>query len=186
MLCDDICHSIFRRDRNTSNGTTSHSFNSSNKSIKQNGAQDVPIIRVTSVATSEYQQVGDNSIKILIGIVVVFASCHFLRLFLQFYRHIAVSYYRECVNNNGIKQKQVPYWLWPLQTINHTCLVLNSSINFVLYCWLGSSFRNSLIKETKKLFCIQAVTPKRTRRRTVSYEEHLDRAQRQGIFNEHI
>ena len=95
-------------------------------------------------------QSGDNSIRILIGIVVLFSSCHFLRLFLQCYHHIAANNYRQCVNN-GIIQKEIPYWLWPLTAINHMCLVLNSSINFLLYCWLGSKFRYNLIKECKNL-----------------------------------
>ena len=96
-------------------------------------------------------QSGENSIKILIGIVVLFSSCHFLRLFLQCYHHIAANNYRQCVNN-GITRREIPYWLWPLTAINHMCLVLNSSSNFLLYCMLGSKFRYNLIKECKFLF----------------------------------
>ena len=110
------------------------------------------MIRLSSNST-EYQG-GDNSIKILIGMVVVFASCHFLRFFLQCYYHVAANDNRKCINN-GIVRKETPQWLWPLAAINHTCLVLNSSINFLLYCWLGSKFRSSLIKEFRALFTRQ-------------------------------
>ena len=126
---------------------TSTELKSSNK---RSDVKDEQTIRMASSMPTDYQG-GDNTTKILIGIVIVFSSSHFLRLFLQCYHHIAANNYRECVNN-GVKQKEIPYWLWPLTAINHTLLVLNSSINFLLYCWLGSSFRSSLIKETKKLF----------------------------------
>ena len=115
----------------------------------RSNVKDEQTLKMASGIPTDYQG-GDNTTKILIGIVIVFSSSHFLRLFLQCYHHIAANNYRECVNN-GVKQKEIPYWLWPLTAINHTLLVLNSSINFVLYCWLGSSFRSSLIKETKKL-----------------------------------
>ena len=118
-------------------------------SNKRSDVKDEQGVKMASGIPTDYQG-GDNTTKILIGIVIVFSSSHFLRLFLQCYHHIAANNYRECVNN-GVKQKEIPYWLWPLTAINHTLLVLNSSINFVLYCWLGSSFRSSLIKETKKL-----------------------------------
>ena len=91
--------------------------------------------------------------------VVVFASCHFLRLFLQCYYHVAAKDNRQCINN-GIVVNEIPQWLWPLTAINHTCLVLNSSINFLLYCWLGSRFRSSLIKEFKTLFTQERNQPK--------------------------
>ena len=98
----------------------------------------------------DYQN-GDNSSQILIGIVALFSSCHSLRFFLQFYHHIATNNYRQCVHN-GVELKSIPSWLWPINAINHTCLVLNSSVNFLLYCWLGSKFRSSLVKEVKMVF----------------------------------
>ena len=124
-----------------------------------------PAIRLPS-DSSDYQG-GDNSMKILIGMVVVFASCHFLRLFLQCYYQVAANNNRQCINN-GIVRKEIPHWLWPLTAINHTCLVLNSSVNFLLYCWLGSRFRSSLIKEFKTLFTRKRNLPKETLRKRSS------------------
>ena len=120
------------------------------RTINVNNSKGDATERISPEPSSAIQS-GENSIKILIGIVVLFSSCHFLRLFLQCYHHIAANNYRQCVNN-GITVKEIPYWLWPLAAINHMCLVLNSSSNFLLYCMLGSKFRYNLIKECKFLF----------------------------------
>ena len=137
-------------------------------SIRRNAKEAISNGEATRKITPEpcydYVQSGDNSIRILIGIVVLFSSCHFLRLFLQCYHHIAADNYRQCVNN-GIVQKEIPYWLWPLTAINHMCLVLNSSINFLLYCWLGSKFRYNLVKEFRNLFSKQKAPSNTTRTR---------------------
>ena len=131
-----------------SNGLVKHV--SVRRSFYENNANGKGIGIISPEPSSDYVQSGDNSIKILIGIVFLFSACHFPRLFLQCYRHIAAKNYRQCVND-GIVQKEIPSWLWPLTAINHMCLVLNSSINFLLYCWLGSKFRHNLIKEFNKL-----------------------------------
>ena len=39
-----------------------------------------------------------------------------------------------------------PVIVWILTSFNNFCLVLNSSINFVVYCLVGRSFRNTLVK----------------------------------------
>ena len=117
--------------------------------------------RRNSRTSPEYHN-GDNSTQILIGIVAVFLSCHVLRFFLQFYHHIATNNYRLCVQN-GVERKAIPPWLWPVNAINHTCLVLNSSINFLLYCWLGSKFRSNLTKEIKMVFIGKGVSSKQKR-----------------------
>ena len=132
-----------------SNGLVKHV--SIRRKVKENNSNGEVTGRISPEHCSDNVQNGDNSIKILIGIVVLFSSCHFLRLFLQCYHHIAANFYRQCVNN-GIVQKQIPSWLWPLTAINHMCLVLNSSVNFLLYCWLGSKFRYNLMKEFRALF----------------------------------
>ena len=39
-----------------------------------------------------------------------------------------------------------PFFVYILTSFNNLCLVMNSSINFVVYCMAGRSFRNTLIK----------------------------------------
>jgi hypothetical protein len=123
---------------------------------------DKPVNARRNSKPSPEHQNGDNSTQILIGMVAVFLSCHFLRFLLQFYHHTVTNNYRQCVHN-GVEIKAIPSWLWPLNAINHTCLVLNSSINFLLYCWLGSKFRSSLTKEVKNVFIGKRVSSKRER-----------------------
>ncbi len=37
-----------------------------------------------------------------------------------------------------------PEWLYAVSAINHLMLMFNSSVNFVIYCAVGSRFRNAL------------------------------------------
>ena len=51
-------------------------------------------------------------------------------------------------HNRG--QLHSPYAVYILTSFNNLCLVLNSSINFVVYCFAGRRFRNTLIGFFKK------------------------------------
>ena len=37
-----------------------------------------------------------------------------------------------------------PGWLYIISAINHLMLMFNSSVNFIIYCAVGSRFRNAL------------------------------------------
>ena len=50
---------------------------------------------------------------------------------------------KECIEKNGEIQNH-PEWLWALSAINHLMLLFNSSVNFLIYCAVGSRFRNAL------------------------------------------
>ena len=52
-----------------------------------------------------------------------------------------------CTNRNQLNS---PFYVWILTSFNNFFLVLNSSINFVVYCFVGRRFRNTLISFFKK------------------------------------
>ena len=52
-----------------------------------------------------------------------------------------------CTNRNQLNS---PFYVWILTSFNNFFLVMNSSINFVVYCFVGRRFRNTLISFFKK------------------------------------
>merc|ERR1712156_167338 len=89
----------------------------------------------------------ERSTKVLVGIVVVFLVCHIGRLVIQIDSIVHPStmgseHFLYC-HNRG--QLHSPYAVYILTSFNNLCLVLNSSINFVVYCMAGRSFRTTLL-----------------------------------------
>ena len=90
---------------------------------------------------------------ILISIVMVFFTCHSLKFFLVLYKvrfktkrssfqpHFQVHVTSKTLYcyNLGLSP-QYPKWMHSMSYINHLLLVLNSSINFIIYCFVGSRY----------------------------------------------
>ena len=85
----------------------------------------------------------DNLAKIFLGFVFVFLICHTPRLFLNIHELIVMEEAMKCQS-----QRQEPFSLWSLLLINvsHFLLVLNSSTNILVYCFMSSKFRNECKK----------------------------------------
>ncbi|TRY69570.1 hypothetical protein TCAL_07634 [Tigriopus californicus] len=92
------------------------------------------------------QQKNENGLAIiLVGIVLVFMVCHASRFFLAFY-HVSVSETTQrCLESEPRNaDSEPPEWLYIVSAINHLMLMINSSVNFLIYCAVGSRFRNAL------------------------------------------
>ena len=61
----------------------------------------------------------------LIGIIVVNVVCHTGEIFLSVY---------EMIDLFDGKRERFPDWARNMITVNHLLLVVNSSINFLIYC----------------------------------------------------
>ena len=87
----------------------------------------------------------DNLAAIFMGFVFVFLICHMPRLFLNIHELIVMEGAMKCQMYN-----QEPFSMWSLILINvsHLLLVLNSSTNILVYCFMSSKFR----KECNKLY----------------------------------
>ena len=85
----------------------------------------------------------DNLAAIFMGFVSVFLICHFPRLFLNIHELIVMEDAMKCQETN-----QEPFSLWSLILINvsHFLLVLNSSTNILVYCFMSSKFRKECSK----------------------------------------
>ena len=87
-----------------------------------------------------YRSSDFNLAIILAGIVIVFFLCHTLRFFLEFYRVATVERTVQCMSKG--QGEAHPTWLFPVAALSHLMLIVNSSINFVIYCAVGSKFRD--------------------------------------------
>ena len=111
-------------------------------------------IRGRAVHNSVIQRRETNLAIILITIVLVFFCCHSLKLYLAFYKVDNDVKFSTTISSFSLKQvhvtKIVVYChemgLVPVHSqsrivisnFNHFLLVLNSSVNFIIYCFLGN------------------------------------------------
>ena len=85
--------------------------------------------------------------NILFAVVIVFFICHFPRVIYKCLYYFGSS-------DDAFRQK----W-WFIVPIKKLTLIMNSSVNFVIYCLLGQTFRNELYSFKERLkfrrhFCI--------------------------------
>ena len=103
----------------------------------------------TPTALSNYNN-NDNLAPILFGVVIVFVICNSLRVILNIYDSAVVEDIIECE-----KQKMgryPPAWVLCTISVSHLLLMLNSSVNFLVYCVAGKRFRSILAKKIRKKF----------------------------------
>ena len=130
-------------------------------SVSLNGPPDGPprIIRRKNNSTN----------VILLCIVLLFLVCHILRFFgLYYYDDLTefadgcMQIYRngtkECHETNGTStniyetpEVNYPKWLWSLNPVGSLLLLMNSSLNFVIYVLAGTRFRKTFLRKIKTL-----------------------------------
>ena len=74
----------------------------------------------------------------LISVVVVFVICHSIRSVTNTYEFIQIAKYGSI--------KYWPSWIQTLVFLNHLALVVNSSINILIYTVKDEKFRNVMLK----------------------------------------
>ena len=79
-----------------------------------------------------------DSAKVLGGIVVVFMICHSLRLVLNFYEMILIKNVLDCIHN---RQNGFPKWFLITKSFSALALIINSSVNTIIYGCLNSRAR---------------------------------------------
>jgi len=140
----------------------------------------IPLISLTilnyrifsAVTNKEIRRSGTRQDKentlaiILVSIVMVFFTCHSLKFFLVLYKVHVTSKTLYCYSL-GLSPYH-PKWMHPMSYINHLMLVLNSSINFIIYCLVGSRFRSSLSASVLSLRKYLSIPSKDTRTRANS------------------
>jgi hypothetical protein len=90
-------------------------------------------MRATLAAASAFTDVQEHARRrrnrsitfMLIGIIVLFIVCHVGEIFISLY---------EMMDMLDGKRSNFPPWAKNVVTTNHLLVVINSSLNFVIYC----------------------------------------------------
>ena len=90
----------------------------------------------------------DRLAKVFMGIIAIFLVLHFPRVALDFYELATMEKTRACE-----KAGQLNLNLWTTLAVitSQLLLVVNSSVNMVVYCCLGSKFRAEVFKTAKSI-----------------------------------
>ena len=106
--------------------------------------------------------------KVMIGIVVSFVATHALRAVLNFHEAIAAKDTLICIEQG---KQGVPFWVLITSEFSKLVLVMNSSINSVIYCCMNSSFRKALFKKNGgNDECSETLTMRQNFRQTMRRE----------------
>ena len=82
-----------------------------------------------------------NLSVVLLCIVLVFFCCHACRIIVDIYEFINMQKVEDC------KGRWSPPYLWEaLYPISNVFKILNSSLNFFVYCLVGHTFRRELCR----------------------------------------
>ena len=84
---------------------------------------------------------------VLICIVVVFLICHIPRVVLNCTEFFLVDQMIECPDHF-----MPANWNLCLASVNHALLIINASINFIIYTSVGDSFKKSLRKLLERYY----------------------------------
>ena len=93
--------------------------------------------------------------KVLIGIVVIFILCNFLRVLLDFYEMVNIETIIAC---NRIGRMGTSSWVIQLNYFSKLMMATDASISMVIYCLINKNFR-------KKLFWwkrVESITTRQT------------------------
>lgn len=86
---------------------------------------------------------------VLLVIVVLFLICHTLRIILNIHGLFSLKIVRESLKNgcSGVVQT----WTLIGTSISHIMLTINSSVNFIIYCFMCTTFRRIFYQWINKL-----------------------------------
>ena len=91
---------------------------------------------------SRYTNQEKDLAKVLIGIVIMFIVCHTLRLLINFYETIVI---RDAIACESAGKNDFPLWGFITITFSELLLVINSSVNMIIYCCLNGNFRKRVL-----------------------------------------
>ena len=95
----------------------------------------------TSSQISNFTNHEKEMARVLIGIVIMFVFCHFLRLMINFYEMMV---FQTAIACELAGKNDFPLWGFMSITCSEFMLVLNSSLNIVIYCCINGNFRKKM------------------------------------------
>ena len=91
----------------------------------------------------------DRLAKVFMGIIAIFLVLHFPRVALDFYELATMEKTRACEKAGKLN---LNLWTTLAVITSQLLLVVNSSVNMVVYCCLGSKFRAEVFKTAKSIY----------------------------------
>jgi len=102
--------------------------------------------KVNRFGSARRQRKEINLSMVLLAIVVLFFLCHACRIILDIYEFSNMDKVIDCpINYNG-RGFAPPFLMHALMYISHFATILNSSLNFFVYCLVGHTFRRELCR----------------------------------------
>ena len=110
------------------------------------------IVLPASPGMVQFRKKQEKSARILVAIVVVFIMCHCYRLALKVHEFLAPTNHVEESFTYCYKQQKyhIPVALYILHNCHHLFLVINSSVNFIIYCFVAKEFREKMYRLLSK------------------------------------
>ena len=96
---------------------------------------------------TERTKTEDDLARVLTGIVFTFLICHSLRIILDFHEAIVIKHVQKC---NSIGKNGLALWTYLAMQFSNIFLVVNSSVNMIIYCWINPNFRKQLLNGITK------------------------------------
>lgn len=108
-----------------------------------------------TTATNNHESEENRQALVLFFIVLLFLVCNVPRIVLNFYEMLTINAFRENVDNICF---QLPEWVMITTSLSLLLMTINSSINFLIYCFLNPTFRTEFVRRAKLPFqCIMTV-----------------------------
>lgn len=116
----------------------------------QSTAAATPLTSTNGHASQQQSQNDLSLAPVLFGVVIVFVFCNILRVFLNMYDFSEVDQIIGC-EKKGVG-RMPPAWIVCTVSISQMLLMINSSVNFLVYCVAGSKFRTILYQQLSSVF----------------------------------
>jgi hypothetical protein len=84
------------------------------------------------------RRVEDRLALLFMGIVAVFFACNLPRIMLHVYETVIME---KAVACSAAGKGAFPAWVWIMIVVSHLLLVVNSSVNMIIYCFWNAQFR---------------------------------------------
>jgi len=101
--------------------------------------------KVNRFGSARRQRKEINLSLVLLAIVFLFFICHACRIINDVYEFSNMDLVVNCPKNHR-KVFSPPYFMHALMYISHFATILNSSLNFFVYCLVGHTFRRELCR----------------------------------------
>ena len=87
----------------------------------------------------KHRRAEDRTAKIFLFITVIFITCHIPRLILDIHELINLEIANMC---QKAKMRDIaPAWTFIMIYVSHFCLVINATMNMIIYCFMSVKFR---------------------------------------------